>query len=158
VAATKKGISGLLKRKNKNEKKASTETKNADEPSNSTSCLTESLQIYEGPSSFQTTTCQNSKCGKIFDRPLELIDLANPTEKGAYVCPHCLCQIETAKPEQEIMAETEVFTEEKIEEVAEEKDEKCPHFIGYLGKRPKSTPIPESCLTCEQMMKCLLGQ
>jgi hypothetical protein len=32
----------------------------------------------------------------------------------------------------------------------------CPHYLGYLKKRPKNAPIPESCLTCPQMISCLL--
>jgi hypothetical protein len=33
---------------------------------------------------------------------------------------------------------------------------KCGHFFGYLGKRQKSTPFPDECLTCARMVECLL--
>jgi hypothetical protein len=36
-------------------------------------------------------------------------------------------------------------------------DGKCGQFFGYLNKRPKGTPVPERCLTCEKMVECLYG-
>jgi len=103
----------------------------------------------------QTMTCQNSRCGRVFDRPLELIDLARPSDKSSYVCPYCLSKFEPIQPEQETV--TKPFAGEKLQDVVEQKEGKCPHFFGYLSGRPKNTPIPDFCLTCQQMMKCLLG-
>ena len=31
----------------------------------------------------------------------------------------------------------------------------CKFYVGYLSMRPKSVEIPEECLVCEQMVKCL---
>jgi len=31
----------------------------------------------------------------------------------------------------------------------------CKFYLGYLPNRPKSVEIPEECLVCEQMVKCL---
>ena len=31
----------------------------------------------------------------------------------------------------------------------------CKFYLGYLPNRPKSFEIPEECLVCEQMVKCL---
>lgn len=52
--------------------------------------------------------------------------------------------------------------EEKASTVAVRKKEesesdevKCGHFLGYLKKRPKNTPIPDECLTCSKMIECL---
>jgi len=86
--------------------------------------------------------------------PLELIDLAKPLEESSYVCPYCLSKLESAQPEHEVVAET--FSDEKVLDVTEQKVDKCPQFVGYLSKRPKNVPIPEFCLTCPQMMRCLL--
>ena len=50
--------------------------------------------------------------------------------------------------------------EEKEEPLAKpaEKKEKgsasCPHYFGYLARRPKRGSIPEECLTCPQMLEC----
>jgi hypothetical protein len=39
-----------------------------------------------------------------------------------------------------------------------ENDVKCQHFLGYLKRRPKDTPIPDECLTCGRMVECLYIQ
>jgi len=31
----------------------------------------------------------------------------------------------------------------------------CAHNFGYLGNLPKHTPIPDECLSCPNVMKCL---
>jgi len=155
----KKGISVILKRKkSEKEKKVSTDTKGLENvSSNVTSCSLESEfgQVPEETTHFQSMTCPNNRCGKIFDKPLELIDLAKPSEEGSPVCPYCLSKLESAQPEQETVAET--LSDEKFQDITGEKERKCPKFVGYLNKRPKDTPVPDFCLTCPQMMKCLLG-
>ena len=148
VNATKKGIPSLLKRRKKGEKETSSDV---------VSCSIESEfpHVSEESPNLKSVTCPNNKCGKMFDKPLELIDLAKPSDESSYVCPYCLSKLEPAQPEHEAIAET--FSGERFQEVTEQKEGKCPQFVGYLGKRPKNVPIPESCLTCPQMMKCLLG-
>ena len=32
----------------------------------------------------------------------------------------------------------------------------CPHYLGYLSKRPKDASIPDECLTCRKMVECML--
>jgi hypothetical protein len=34
----------------------------------------------------------------------------------------------------------------------------CQHYFGFLSQRPKGTPIPEECLTCEKMLDCLVSK
>ena len=160
MKTTKKGISSLLKRKKKTEKEAS---------ANTTSCPPESEfpQIPEISSTPENITCPNNRCGKVFDKPLELIDLAKPSEQGAHVCPYCLTKLESAQLEPELEPELEQeavpeTSDEKFQDVeepkeVEPKEEKCPQFLGYLSKRPKDAPIPEFCLTCPQMMECMHG-
>ncbi|NIR87154.1 hypothetical protein GWO13_06090 [Candidatus Bathyarchaeota archaeon] len=31
----------------------------------------------------------------------------------------------------------------------------CTHFLGYLKTRPKKSSIPDECLTCNRMLKCI---
>ena len=33
----------------------------------------------------------------------------------------------------------------------------CRHYLGYLKERAKNTPIPDECLTCPEVTKCMLG-
>ena len=155
MKTTKKGISSLLKRKNKAKKEASADITPGPPES-------EFPQTSEISSSPESITCPNNRCGKVFDKPLELIDLAKSSEQSSYVCPYCLTKLEPAQsePKQEAVIETfseEVFSEKKFQEEVKPREEKCPQFFGYLSKRPKDAPIPEFCLTCPQMMKCMLG-
>lgn len=154
---TKKGISGLLKRKKKNEEDSEEveQLKNDSSHVASSSLESEFSQASEEPLEAQNITCPNTKCGKGFEKPLQLIDLAKPSDEGYPVCPYCLSKIESTQPEQEMATET--FLEEKPQDIIEHKEEGCPHFVGYLRKRPKNVEIPDFCLTCPEMMKCLLG-
>ena len=138
-----KDTKSLMRRKNKGEKEASAKAKRL-----------ESVSSESSPST-QSMACPNNKCKRVFTKPLELIDLAKPSAKSSYVCPFCLSILEPTQPEQETVTETS--PSEKFEDVTKQKEEKCPQFLGYLHKRPKDAPIPEFCLTCPQMMKCLLG-
>ena len=137
-----------MRRKNKSETEASVDV---------TPPLIESEfpHVSEVSPNAQGITCPNSRCGKIFDKPLELIDLAKPPEGSSLVCPYCLTKLEQIQPEQETVMET--FSGKRPQDVAAQKEGKCPHFVGYLGKRPKNAPIPDFCLTCPEMMKCMLG-
>lgn len=151
----KKGLS-LLMRKGRSRKKASKDDRRSRSDSlDANSCATESRQALEELPNIQSMVCTNDKCGRVFDKPLKLIDLAKPSEECSYVCPYCLSELESTEPEQEVV--TEPVSEEKLQDVTEQKDEECPHFVGYLGKRPKNAPIPDFCLTCPKMMECMRG-
>jgi hypothetical protein len=156
VKTRKKSISGLLRRKNKGKKEASADIA----PPSLESELPQIPEISPNP---ESTTCPNNKCGRVFDKPLELIDLARPSDQSSHVCPYCLTKLEPAQPKQEAVAEAfseetveTVETVEKVEDATEQEEGKCPHFVGYLKKRPKNAPIPDFCLTCPQMMECML--
>ena len=149
----------MLRRKRKSEEETSEETnqlKNDSSHVASSSLESELLsQASEESSEAQNIICPNVKCGKVFEKPLQLIDPAKPSDEGYPVCRYCLSKIESTQPEQEIATET--FLEEKPQDIIEHKEEGCPHFVGYLRKRPKNAEIPDFCLTCPEMMKCLLG-
>ena len=34
----------------------------------------------------------------------------------------------------------------------------CQNYFGFLSQRPKGTPIPEECLTCERMLGCMVSK
>jgi hypothetical protein len=59
-------------------------------------------------------------------------------------------EVEDAK-EDDQSQETEVEIEvDKMEETVA-----CPHYLGYLKKRQKNSPIPEGCLTCNKIIECM---
>jgi len=74
------------------------------------------------------------------------------------------------KPLKEIPEETPEKPTELLEELPEETPAKptepsepkgeappgCPHYLGYLSKRPKDASIPDECLTCRKMVECML--
>jgi hypothetical protein len=74
------------------------------------------------------------------------------------------------RPLKEIPEETPEKPTEPLEELPEEAPAKptepsepkgeappgCPHYLGYLSKRPKDASIPDECLTCRKMVKCML--
>jgi hypothetical protein len=74
------------------------------------------------------------------------------------------------KPVKKIPEETPEKPTESLKELPEETPAKptepsepkgeappgCPHYLGYLSKRPKDASIPDACLTCRKMVKCML--
>jgi hypothetical protein len=48
----------------------------------------------------------------------------------------------------------EVEENPNVETGKTEETQNCPHYLGYLKKRQKGTPIPEGCLTCTKMIDC----
>jgi len=149
VTQTKKGIIGLLKGKSKRKKEIPAEE-------NLSSDETTFQQESQASPNTQNTTCPNNQCGKVFDKPLELIDLADPLGEHSLVCPHCLSKLESVQLKQEEV--TEAFPIEESQSEEKQKEENCPHHFGYLAKRPKNVPIPEFCLTCPQMIECCIDK
>ena len=39
--------------------------------------------------------------------------------------------------------------------IEKNKQARCAHFLGYLKTRPKGSSIPDECLTCATLMKCM---
>ena len=39
--------------------------------------------------------------------------------------------------------------------IEKNKQARCAHFLGYLKTRSKDSPIPDECLTCATLMKCM---
>jgi hypothetical protein len=104
-------------------------------------------------------------CGEEFENPLLTEFHSGSAIEEYHACPRCLTKVseiehgqkadidvtfeEEAELPQEIEEKTPNFENSKAEET-----QACPHFLGYLKKRPKGTPIPEGCLTCTKMIDC----
>ncbi|MBS7615794.1 hypothetical protein KEJ45_01165 [Candidatus Bathyarchaeota archaeon] len=98
-------------------------------------------------------TCD--ECGETFAKPVLATVSSGGSSKTYYACPRCLSKVgdvKTAKSEEK--EEASVAITRRINENVSEKV-KCEHFLGYLRKRPKNTPIPDECLTCDRMIECL---
>jgi len=83
-------------------------------------------------------------------------------------CPYCLSEV-TEEPALAIIAtesdldadriegKPEVFkpTEDKPDKL-DPKPSKCSRQFGYLSKRSSKEQIPEECMVCEEIIKCML--
>jgi hypothetical protein len=101
-------------------------------------------------------------CGEKFEKPLFTTLASGQVIKEYYACPKCLSKIisvDVQKPKK--VDQSEITKEEppKIENITVEKKKEeipgCKNTIGYLKRRPKNTPIPEECFTCNKMIDCM---
>ena len=111
-----------------------------------------------GHSFVESQACSRcDACGEEFEKPVLATVSSGYVVKEYYACPRCLSKVgdvesRESKKEKEVQfLEKEV----KIEMDTSEKGETCSHELGYLKRRPKNTPIPEECLTCNKMIECL---
>ena len=99
-------------------------------------------------------------CGKEYDQPLLAEKTSGSHKEKYYACPRCLTRVGEAERQEE--ADVEELEEE--EETADAKPENatsnaqdasgCPYHLGYLKKRERNSPIPETCFTCNKMIYC----
>jgi hypothetical protein len=97
-------------------------------------------------------------CGEKFETPLLAVVSSGYIMEEYYACPKCLSKVgdlESYKTEvDEADEEEEKPLDMEVENTMEETGA-CGHYLGYLKKRPKGTPIPEECLTCAKMIDCM---
>lgn len=117
----------------------------------------------------QSFTCSNPKCGRVFANPIMVQDLGSKSGGPYHACPYCLTEIVIEKPskvEKKKRERTKKGT--RIEETKTQptkvkpaqppslKEHKCPHYFGYLSQRSGKEKIPEECMMCEKIVKCML--
>jgi hypothetical protein len=108
----------------------------------------------------KTFTCQNSSCQRTFSAPLKTLNLQSPSAPY-FACPFCLTKVadptldETKKPEKNQSPNT--FVEEK-KQTASEKPSGCRYHMGYLSERAQKQQIPDECLSCKDVVECMLGK
>jgi DNA-directed RNA polymerase subunit RPC12/RpoP len=91
----------------------------------------------------QPMVCPYNKCGKAFSRPIELTIRTQNALKTYYACPHCFSRVAVLNKR------------ENAQEKAVTDTSNCAYFVGYLKTRPKDSPIPDECLTCNKILKCI---
>jgi hypothetical protein len=123
-------------------------------------------------------------CGEEYETPLFTVVSSGYLIAEYYACPRCLSKVHHVQRQKRVIPVEEDEEEEKAEEEAVEEEieqveeaeevevvepepvefevkEKaedvsgCTHNLGYLKRRPKNTPIPEECLTCNKMIDCM---
>jgi len=103
----------------------------------------------------QAIVCPYVKCGKIFSEPIELTVRANGSNETYYACPHCFSRVSLEDNLKEGPSEASPSTLSDTSKDIENNVVNCAHFIGYLKTRPKDAPIPDECLTCSRILKCM---
>jgi hypothetical protein len=112
----------------------------------------------KGQNPFKENSFICNGCGENFSKPILATVSSSGILQKYYACPHCLTAVSDVKSQRsEEDEKTSVSTEEiGNTEVKLENNVECKNFFGYLKKRPKNTPIPEECLTCDKMIECLI--
>jgi DNA-directed RNA polymerase subunit RPC12/RpoP len=117
---------------------------------------------FERESYALSTIHESSRCGtcgeKFETALLAMVSSGYLTEEYS-ACPKCLSKVkgierqksvEVYEADEENKESLEMEVEDKMEEIVD-----CTHHLGYLMRRPKSTPIPDECLTCMKMIECM---
>jgi DNA-directed RNA polymerase subunit RPC12/RpoP len=106
-------------------------------------------------------THENSRChtcGEEFEQPLSAAVSSGYLIEEYNACPRCLSKVggveRRKKVEAEDAEEDNQFQEKEVEADKKEETVVCPHYLGYLKKRQKNSPIPEGCFTCNKMIEC----
>ena len=84
-------------------------------------------------------TCPNKACNKVFTKPLKTINLQQDPKIPYNACPNCLTEV--------AVVETESSQPETIAD--------CKHHFGYLNEKELKYQIPDECLTCTELIKCM---
>ncbi len=103
---------------------------------------------------YDDSTCD--ECGETFQKPILATITSDGSNQEYYACPRCLTKVSDTKTreKQEKEENKETPRDFAIRETSRTESE-CQHFLGYLKKRSKDIPIPDTCLTCSRMVECL---
>jgi hypothetical protein len=112
----------------------------------------------------QQLTCSNCACGWVFSKPIKVINLRETNSEPYDACPRCLTEI-VIEGEPSVGSIPNIGTEtEPLEIKPNIKDKKaepqltspCAHHFGYLSERLRNEKIPDDCVMCENIVKCML--
>ena len=112
----------------------------------------------------ESNRCLCDACGRMSDNPIRLTNLSADSMQIYNACPFCFSKLDEKiifdKEPDDLKVPTSNTSSAILRKNQENKDHseelECPHYLGYLKKRPKNTSIPEACLTCEKMIQCVL--
>lgn len=108
-------------------------------------------------------TCTNSSCGLVFSKPIKVKNLFENSDIYD-ACPRCFTamnEIDNAlmtEKEQNPCVDagrSEVSSKVGIKKSEPTTSKQCAHRFGYLSERAKNEKIPDDCLTCENIVKCM---
>lgn len=104
----------------------------------------------------QVIVCSNVKCGKIFSEPIELTVRAEGSFETYHACPHCFSRMSVSDNLEKRLGEAPLASIKNTSRDTKSGDAiGCAHFVGYLKTRPRDSAIPDECLTCSKILKCM---
>ena len=99
-------------------------------------------------------------CGKEFEQPLLAEKTSGSHIEKYYACPRCLTKVGEVERQEKAEVDELEEEEETADAIPENLTSKiadasgCPYHLGYLKKRERNSPIPETCFTCNKMIEC----
>jgi|YelNatPaOPRAMG01_1025707.scaffolds.fasta_scaffold39169_2 DNA-directed RNA polymerase subunit RPC12/RpoP len=119
-----------------------------------TSLMKTSIDSYQLEGKLAYFKCK--RCGEEFQKPLLATVSSAANAQKYFACPRCLTKFDIVKESKtEEKREAQPAAKERAKAASKLEEARCSHFLGYLKKRPKNTPIPDDCLTCDKMIECL---
>jgi len=122
------------------------------------------LQMLDSTRKEKTIVCSNPKCDRSFSDPIKLTVIQeNNKPKTFAACPFCFYQITAHAPKKKKPKKAKIKPTKSQDSVADkipapaEKPASCTQSFGYLSNRPKDSPIPDECLICQEITKCMLA-
>lgn len=108
----------------------------------------------------EETVCPYVRCGKNFGEPIELTVRAEDSNETYFACPHCFSRVNVPDKIEKSLSEPSFEAlrdalRDASKSTKKDDGKDCSNFLGYLKTRPKDSPIPDNCLTCNRILKCM---
>ena len=111
--------------------------------------------------------CPNSSCSLVFSKPVKVKNVGSEDSQCYDACPRCLTAIIIEESLPVVAAKPGATVEDNKgkDTVVSSSEERgaspsttvqCAHHLGYLRERSKNEEIPEDCMVCENIVKCML--
>jgi hypothetical protein len=116
------------------------------------------LQPQETAKDAKRFVCSNASCRRAFTHPLKTVNIGTSTAPYD-ACPYCLTEV--TRDTVAVLAESTPKAEISMQPPTKKQDapshapDGCKNQFGYLGQRA-SKEIPDECLTCKLIVKCML--
>jgi hypothetical protein len=95
--------------------------------------------------------CSNVLCKRAFKKPLKTLSIG-VSDEPYDACPFCLTSVTTSSQIQGQGTDQQKHRPELISPSTA-----CKNHLGYLAKRAPKQQIPEECLTCSEIVHCMLN-
>ena len=94
-------------------------------------------------------TCPNDSCKRVFANPLKTLDFGVNSGEVYWACPYCLSKVSSSDKKVEAPLD-------EARSTPSERKNSCAHYLGYLWERPEKGQVPDECITCSDIIPCML--